>query len=61
MVAYHKKNPTLSQIWSLWLYIAELALEDWIVDFKEDLWPSNIEFFHFIVNNIMYNTHDIPH
>ncbi len=46
---------------NLSLYIAESALEGWIVDFKEDLWPSNIEFFHFIVNNIMYNTHDIPH
>jgi hypothetical protein len=35
--------------------MAESALEDWIVDFKEDLWLSDIEFFHFIINNTMYN------
>jgi len=40
--------------------MAESALEDWIVDFKEDLWLSDIEFFHFIIN-IMNNTHDIAH
>jgi hypothetical protein len=41
--------------------MAESALEDWIVDFKEDLWLSDIEFFHFIINNTMYNTHDVAH
>jgi hypothetical protein len=25
------------------------------------LWLSDIEFFHFIINNIMYNTHDVAH
>jgi hypothetical protein len=39
-------------VYGLWLFMAESALEDWIVDFKEDLWLSEIEFFHFIINNI---------
>jgi hypothetical protein len=36
-------------------YMAESALEDWIVDFKEELWLSDIEFFHFIINNKVLN------
>jgi hypothetical protein len=35
--------------------MAESALEDWIVDFKEELWLSDIEFFHFIINNKVLN------